>query len=90
VGYLQVKDLRKSRELWDRLERDGELVLTKDGQPRAILIGIDPDELEGALAEIRRALFSSAVSRIRARAEALPPADEAVGRAIRSSRKRRT
>jgi hypothetical protein len=89
MGYLQVKDLKKSRELWERLERDHELVLTKDGQPRAILVGIHPDELEEALTEIRRALFSSAVSRIRARAEKLPPADEAIGRAVRSSRKRR-
>ncbi len=87
MGFLQVKDLKKSRELWERLESDREIVITKDGQPRAILIGIAPDELEDALTEIRRALFSSAVGRVRNRAARLPSADKAIQTAIRKSRK---
>ena len=89
MSFLQVKDLKKSRELWKRLEADREIVLTKDGQPRAILVSIEPDELESALMEIRRALFSSAVGRTRTRATELPRADSAISSAIRQSRKRR-
>jgi hypothetical protein len=90
MSYLQVKDLKKSRELWQRLERDRELVITRDGQPRAIMIGIEPDELEAALPEIRRALFSTAVGRVRERAVNLPKAEKDIGQAIRESRKDRS
>jgi len=89
MSYMQVKDLKKSRDLWARLEKDRELIITKDGQPRAIMIGISPDEVETALAEIRRALFSTAVARVRERANRLPPADDAIEQAIQDSRKGR-
>ena len=89
MTYLQVKDLKKTRELWGRLERDHELIITKDGQPRAIMISIDPGDLESSLAEIRRALFSTAVGRVRRRAETLPPADDDIAQAIEESRRDR-
>lgn len=87
MSYMQVKDLKKSRELWRRLEQDRELVITCDGQPRAIMIGISPDELEDALPEIRRALFSSAVGRIRKRATKHLKTEDDIEFAIRKSRK---
>jgi hypothetical protein len=90
MPYLQVKDLKRSRELWQRLKRERELVITRDGQPCAIMIGIEPDELEVALPEIRRALFSTAVRRVRERAENLPNAESDIKRAIRESRKDRS
>jgi len=89
MSYMQVKDLKKSRDLWARLERDRELIITKDGQPRAIMIGIAPDEVEAVLSEIRRALFSSAVGRIRKRASRLPASEDAIEQAILDSRKGR-
>ena len=90
MSYIPVKDLKKSRDLWTRLERDRQLVITKDGQPRAIMIGIEPDELEDVLSEIRRALFSSTVGRVRARARKLPAPDKAIDAAIWNSRNPRT
>ena len=53
------------------------------------MIGIEPDELEAALPEIRRALFSSAVGRVRDRADNLPNAEADIDQAIRESRKNR-
>jgi len=90
MSFLQVKDLKKSRELWRRLARDRELVITRDGQPCAIMIGIDPEELEAALPEIRRALFSTAVGRVRDRSANRPGAEANIGQAIRASRKSRS
>lgn len=89
MSYLQVKDLKKSRELWDRLARERELVITRDGKPCAVLIGIEPDELEAALPEIRRALFSTTVGRVRQRASTLPMPDKAIHEALLESRSRR-
>ncbi len=68
MSYIQVKDLKKSKELWVKLDKDHELIITKDGQPKALLIDIDPDTLEETLSEVRRALFSSAVSGMRKKA----------------------
>ena len=56
------------KELWEKLTEDHELIITKDGQPKALLIDIDPETLEETLSEVRRALFSSAVGRLRKKA----------------------
>jgi antitoxin (DNA-binding transcriptional repressor) of toxin-antitoxin stability system len=86
MAYLQVKDLKKTADLWRRLAKDRELIITKDGQPRAIIIGIEPEELESASAEIRRALFSATVGRIRERSSKNPPPGDLVENAIKASR----
>jgi len=73
MSYIAVTDLRRTKMLSQRLEEDGELVITRDGKPIAIMVGVDQDDIELSLREIRRARFSAAVARIRERA-----ADDAV------------
>jgi hypothetical protein len=90
MSFMPVAELKKTRELWRRLEEDKELVITRDGRPQAIMISIQPEELEASLAEIRRALFSASVMNIRERALSLPKPDEAIAMAIRQSRIRNT
>ena len=68
MSYIQVKDLKKTSELWSKLEEEQELIITKDGKPKAIMISIEPEELEKTVREIRRLKFSIAVGRVRARA----------------------
>ena len=87
MPYMQVKDLKKTADLWRRLDKERELIITKDGQPRAILIGIEPEELESSSSEIRRALFSSAVGRIRERTSKNPPEVDLVEKAVKASRR---
>ena len=69
MDYLTVKDLRKTRKLWEKLASERKLVITKDGKPSALMISVSPETVEESLREIRRALFSAAVSRVRKRAE---------------------
>lgn len=90
MSYIQVKDLKKSKELWERLEKERELVITKDGLPKAIIIGIEPDELESSLREIRRSLFSAAVGRVRRQTLGQPAVEDDINGAIRESRKSRS
>ncbi len=71
--YMAVKDLKKTRAFRERLDTEGELILTKDGLPFAMMIGIDPEEADESLREVRRALFSSAVLRGRRKATERPP-----------------
>lgn len=68
MTYIAVGDLKKSKELGEKLFQDKELVITRDGKPIALMVGIEPENLESSLSEIRRALFSAAVGRIRDKA----------------------
>ena len=65
MTYVAVKDLKQSRQLWAKLSASRELVVTRDGRPCAILVGVDGDDVEDSLAAIRRAMFSAAVTRAR-------------------------
>ena len=89
MGYLAVKDLKKTRFLRERLEKERELILTKDGQPFALIIGIAPENVERSLAEIRRARFSTAVMGARQKAASNPPEQENIDDEILKSRKKR-
>lgn len=87
MDYLAVKDLKKTRELWKKLASERELVITRDGRPSALMISVSPETVEESLREIRRALFSGAVSRVRRRAqkEGMPD-DAAIAAEIDRSR----
>jgi len=89
MNYLAVKDLKKTRSLRERLIAERELILTKDGKPFAVLIGIPPENIEGSLAEIRRALFSAAVMNAREKAASNPPDPGAIDDEIMQSRRER-
>ena len=90
MDYLAVKDLKKTRELWEKLANERELVITKDGKPSALMISVSPETLEESLREIRRTLFAAAVSRVRKRAETEGMLDDAaIVAEIDQSRKKR-
>ena len=89
MSYLTVKDLKQTRSLWRQLSTERELVITRDGKPCAILVEVNADSCDESLAEIRRGLFSSAVSRIRRKAENQTISPNEVDAAIAESRKAR-
>ena len=68
------------------LETEREIVITRDGRPAAVMVGVSPDTVEETLSEIRRALFSEAVSRARRRGEDEPLDPEQLEKAIQHSR----
>lgn len=68
MDYMAVSELKHSKNLWTRLSKDKELVLTKDGKPGALMLGVTPENLETVVRAVRQALFSEAVSNIRRRA----------------------
>ncbi len=91
MNYLAVKDLKKTKELWEKLASERELIITKDGKPSALMISVSPETVDESLREIRRALFSAAVSRVRKRAETEGlPDDESITAEIRQSREERS
>lgn len=89
MNYMAVKDLKKTRSLRERLAKERELIVTKDGQPFALLIGIAPENVEGSLNEIRRAMFSAAVMEARKKSASNPPNPHDIEDEIMKSRKNR-
>lgn len=65
MKFVTVRELRNtSGEVWRRLAEE-ELVLTANGRPVGLLVGIDEGNLEATLRELRRARAAAAVSRMR-------------------------
>jgi hypothetical protein len=86
---IAVQDLKRPRELREILAKEGEVFVTKDGRPFAIMLGVEPEAADDTLLEVRRARFSSAVMRARRRAEENPITDAVIEREVAATRKRR-
>lgn len=89
MNYIAVKDLKNSRSLRAKLEKERELILTKDGQPFALLVGVTADTLEDSLREVRRAMFSKAIGRGRRKALEAEVNEAEIDSIISKSRKSR-
>ena len=65
MEFIPVRDLRvQPGAVWDKLRRQGDLVLTSRGQPIALLVSVQED-LERTLTAVRRARAQMAVSEMR-------------------------
>jgi len=69
MRFVTVRDLRqKGKEIWSKLQSGEEAVLTHNGSPVALLIGVREEELEETMRMVKRARAEAAVRRIRERA----------------------
>lgn len=95
LKYLSFRDLRNTPgSLWRALKSAATVTLTANGVPKALVIGIEGDDLEAALAAVNRARAQLLLSKLRARAQETladrlgAEAIEAEVRAVRRSRRR--
>ncbi len=66
MEYVTIRDLRlKPGEVWDKLRRQGELILTSNGRPVAIISDVNEENVEETVAALRGARALAAVSRMR-------------------------
>jgi len=64
--FMTTRELRtNTKELWETLDAQQEIVLTNNGKPRAVVISTDPAELEETLLMIRSARAKAALRAIR-------------------------
>ena len=62
MKFITVRDLRgRSGQVWIKLAREREVILTSNGKPIAILSAVTEDTLEESLAAVRRARAIAAV-----------------------------
>ena len=55
MKFISIRELRnRPGEVWKQLRED-DLVLTANGRPRGVLVGLEDDELEQTLESLRRA-----------------------------------
>lgn len=70
MKFLSVRDFRnRPGRVWKALKHD-DFVVTANGKPVGLLIGVPDEELETSLLALRRARAALAVSRMRASARA--------------------
>ncbi len=56
MKFVTVRDLRlKPGQVWERLGREGEMIVTSNGRPIALLIPVNEDNFEQTVAALRRA-----------------------------------
>jgi antitoxin (DNA-binding transcriptional repressor) of toxin-antitoxin stability system len=71
LKFLSIRELRSNiAGIRKDLERDREIVLTVSGKPFAVLVAVDPSDMERDLLEIRRARARRAIENIRRTAKA--------------------
>lgn len=90
MKFLSTRDLRNRPGYVRELARQDDLVLTANGKPIAMLLGVEEDQLEETARAIRQARAQLALSRMRRQASGTRPvvvAEEI--RAVRSRRKSR-
>ena len=62
MRFVSVRDLRsKGRRLWEELGSEEQLVVTSNGRPIALLTGVNEENFENTLRDLRRARALRAV-----------------------------
>jgi len=96
MKFVSVRDLRsKPADVWKGLPAAGEMVLTSNGRPIAILSAVSEETLEETLAALRRAKAVVAVSEMQSRSTELgtdaigPEEIDAEIKAVRRARRER-
>jgi prevent-host-death family protein len=65
MKYVSVRELRnRPGRLWSTLSKE-DVVLTSNGKPMGVLVGVDETRLDDTVDAIRRARATLAVSRMR-------------------------
>lgn len=65
MKFITVRDLRgRSGQVWTKLAREREVILTSNGKPIAIISAVSEDTLEESLTAVRRARAVAAVEKM--------------------------
>lgn len=69
MNFYSVCDLRtETKNLWDNLSADGEVVITNNGKPAALMINIPTDCFDEVVQAVRQAKAMIAFNNMRSKA----------------------
>ncbi len=93
MDFISVRELRiNTGDVWDKLEKEKELIITSNGRPVALMAGITGASLEAILASVRRARGEWAIREMRQHSvqKGLEQiSDEEINREIKKTRRER-
>lgn len=89
MTYISIQDLKKPKMVREALSAEHQLVLTKDGTPFALMVEVTPDNVEESLREVRRAMFSALVTKVRRKGRGHPVSEEDIESEIAAFRANR-
>ena len=69
MKFVTVRDFRNSsRDIWDKVSNDEDIIVTNNGKPTAILISVSESNLDEVIASIRQAKAMRAFNKMRQQA----------------------
>lgn len=72
MGFLALRDLRGSTSRIDEIiQRDGSVIVTNNGKPAYIMLGIDEETFEETLIDLRAVRAKRALGRMQRRSVSL-------------------
>lgn len=72
MNFYSVRDLRTTpKSIWNNLSEDGEVIITNNGKPTAILLDISDGSFEETLKAIRQAKAMIAFNSMRSKAASM-------------------
>lgn len=70
MGYCSVRDLRNAKkEMWDNLEKEGELIVLNNGKPKALIFDISNENVDKMIKAVRQARAMISFNQMRERAQ---------------------
>lgn len=70
MDFISIREFRNQPgKVWEKLAKDHQLVVTRNGKPFAILTETSSADLEADLQDLRRARFGRALAALRSEAE---------------------
>ena len=68
MNFYTVRDLRTTtKSIWDNLSNDGEVIITNNGKPTALIIDIADGDFEETIKAVRQAKATIAFNSMRSR-----------------------
>ena len=78
MKFVNVRDFRNSsREIWEKVSNNEDVIITNNGKPTAILVNVSEDNLDEVLASIRQARAMRALNRLQEKASSSKHMDDA-------------
>ncbi len=66
MNFYSVRDFRtSSKKIWETLSKEGEVVVTNNGKPTAILLDVREDDFEEVVQAVRQAKAMIAFNKMR-------------------------
>jgi prevent-host-death family protein len=77
MKFVNVRDFRNSsRDIWERVSNDEDVIITNNGKPTAILVSVSECNLDEVLASIRQARAMRAFNRLQEQASSSKHMDD--------------